>query len=162
MALTTQVVVTIAGRQWSCLLHSYQVDMTSYYSQSSIPINTGFVSDFGSDQQFSNIQIDPNAFGFNPDIALVTTAGQIIQIIRGLKTLPQPVMFTGIARYFISVNANEMSGISLGSLATIILPEVGGGFDISTILASFIPFIMLMMVMGMVMPMTKGLVESKA
>lgn len=131
-----EVTLEIAGRQWSCKLHSYQVDMTSYYSAHAIPTYTGFIMDFGSNQQFTDISFDPDAFGFNPDIVIATSAGGIVQIIRSLKT-KGITKFSGTARYFIAVNAGEMSGISAGSLVVVKTGEPGtpAKWSVGTVLA---------------------------
>jgi len=116
-----QGTVTINGKQWSVSIATTFTELTQGLSGApSIPPGTGMLFDMGSDR--ASISVNMSQMLFNLDIAFINSECGVVGILRNVGPGESAVFSTSTlgARYFMEVNAGEMSEVNVGDAVDIV------------------------------------------
>lgn len=143
--------VTIGEKQWAVSVATGIAELIAGLSGvAELAPNTGMLFDMGSDQ--SSIDVSMAGMLFPLDIAFLSVEHGVVGLVQTVQPEQTGIGFSsgGVypARYFLEVNALEMTGVQLGDAVTIVAEEqVSTGIDMNSIMSMMI----VMMMMGMMM-----------
>ena len=147
-----EATVTIGGSTWTVEIASSAAELQAGLSGvASIPANTGILFDMGSAQDIININMADMLFKL--DIVFISSAGVVVGILRDVAPGDNAAFDAGNglgARYFLEVNEDEMSNVSIGDTVVIEVTDTGttnGVLDLNAIISPLITI----MIIGMMM-----------
>jgi len=146
--------VTLGAGTWTCTVASTPSEIaTGLLNHTSLTPMTGMFFDVG--HVSSCISINMNGMHFPLDIAFMGEDLKVIDVASNVQPNEEGLACVG-ARYFIEVNAGELSAVSPGDQLCINGYEAPEGSSVNTVLESMIPAMMIIMFMGMISEMMEG------
>lgn len=143
-----QATVTIDGQVWTVSVATTTAELLSGLSGvASIPAGTGILFDLGTDQDYISVNMADMLFSL--DIVFINSSGGVVGVLHDVSPGEATAFDAGGglgARYFMEVNAGELSDVSVGDTVDIsgYVPGNGaiGGINLGQVMQ-------LVVVMGM-------------